>query len=131
MKYIDTNVFLQFLVYDREKSDGLVDFFDKLQSGEEKVFCLDLIFFQVIFVLKSVYNIKKDEIISIMLQLLEFDGLRMRDKRVMERTLELWKTHPGDIIDCYIVANMEKKNDKVILSYDRGMENLGVKRIEP
>lgn len=130
MRYIDTNVFLQFLVAGRgEVSDNLINFFSKLQKGEEKVFCLDIIFFQVIFVLKSFYKVDKEEIIDKMLVLLSFEGLCMKDKRVMERTLEIWKNHSGDIVDCCIAANMEKSREKEIMSYDKKIEKLGIKRI--
>ena len=130
MRYIDTNVFLQFLVAGRgEVSDNLINFFSKLQKSEEKVFCLDIIFFQVIFVLKSFYKVDKEEIIDKMLVLLSFEGLCMKDKRVMERTLEIWKNHSGDIVDCCIAANMEKSREKEIMSYDKKIEKLGIKRI--
>jgi len=57
MRNIDTNVFLRFLVTDREKPPkGLLDFFSKLQKGEIEVFCLDLVFFQAIFVLKKLLS---------------------------------------------------------------------------
>jgi predicted nucleic-acid-binding protein len=132
MRNIDTNVFLRFLTTDKEKMPkSLLTFFSKLENGETKVFCLDLVFFQVIFVLKSFYKVEKEEIINKMLNLLSFDGLHMKDKRVIERTLEMWRNHPGDIIDCYIAANMEKSGEKEIVSYDKKIEKLGLQRIEP
>jgi len=132
MRNIDTNVFLRFLTTDKEKMlKSLLTFFSKLENGETKVFCLDLVFFQVIFVLKSFYKVEKEEIINKMLNLLSFEGLYMKDKRVIERTLEMWRNHPGDIIDCYIAANMEKSGEKEIVSYDKKIEKLGLQRIEP
>ena len=132
MRNIDTNVFLRFLVADREKPPkGLLDFFSKLQKGEIEVFCLDLVFFQAIFVLKSFYQVEREEIINKMLELLSFDGLYMKDKRTIERTLEMWRDHSGDIIDCCIAATMEKTGEKEIVSYDKKIEKLGIKRIEP
>jgi len=82
-------------------------------------------------VLKSYYQVEKEEIISKMLDLVSFDGLYMKDKRVIERTLEVWKDYSGDIIDCYIAANMEKLGGKEIVSYDKKIEKLRIKRIEP
>ncbi len=132
MRNIDANVFLRFLVTNKEKPPkGLLDFFSKLQKGKSEVFCLDLVFFQAIFVLKSFYQVEKGEIINKMLELLSFDGLYTKDKRVIERTLEMWKDYSGDIIDCYIAANMEKSGEKEIVSYDKKIERLGIKKIEP
>jgi len=132
MRNIDSNVFLRFLTTDKEKMPkSLLTFFSKLENGETKVFCLDLVFFQVIFVLKSFYKVEKEEIINKMLNLLSFECLYMKDKRVIERTLEMWRNHPGDIIDCYIGANMEKSGEKEIVSYDKKIEKLCLQRIEP
>jgi predicted nucleic-acid-binding protein len=75
--------------------------------------------------------VEKGEIINKMLNLLSFDGLCMKDKRVIERTLEMWKDYSGDIIDCYIAANMEKSGEKEIVSYDKKIAMLGLQRIEP
>jgi predicted nucleic-acid-binding protein len=132
MRNIDTNVFLRFLVADRDDPPkGLLEFFSKLQKGEIELICLDLVFFQAIFVLKSFYHVERGEIINRMLELLSFDGLFMKDKRVIERTLEMWKDFSGDIVDCYIAATMEKSGEKEILSYDKKIERLGIKRVRP
>jgi len=132
MRNIDTNVFLRFLTTEKEKiPKGLLELFSKLEEGKTAVFCLDLVFFQVIFVLKSFYKVEKNEIIDKMLGLLSFNGLCMEDKRVIERTLEMWKDHSGDIIDCYIAARMEKTGEKEIISYDKKINKLGLKIIEP
>jgi predicted nucleic-acid-binding protein len=83
MRYIDTNVFLRFLTEDRNKiPDGLLDFFKSLKEGNIKVKLLDLVFFQVIFVLKSFYKVEKDRIIEVMREILSFDGICARNKKV-------------------------------------------------
>ncbi len=133
MKFIDTNVFLRFLIGDvkEEKEKRLLKLFSEMQTGDIKVFCLDIVFLQTIFVLKSYYGIGKDEIIDNMLDLLSFEGLVTKNKYVLERTLEMWRKHSGDIVDCYIVASMEKAGEKTLISYDKRIERLGVKRVEP
>ncbi len=133
MKFIDTNVFLRFLIGDvrGEKEKRLLKLFSEMQTGDIKVFCLDIVFLQVIFVLKSYYGVNKEEIIEKMLDLLSFEGLIVKDKYVLERTLEMWRKHSGDIVDCYITASMEKAGEKTLISYDKRIERLGVKRTEP
>ncbi len=130
MRYIDTNVILRFLT-DKNPNEKLIDLFTRIERGEEEVRCVDMVFFQVVFVLKSFYKIEKDEIIDTMRSLLTFKGLRMKDKQTIERTLDLWERHPDDIIDCYIVACMEKDGESEIYSFDKKIERLGIKRINP
>ena len=55
----------------------------------------------------------------------------MKGKRIMERTLELWQTHSDDIIDCHIASNMEKSGEKIIISFDKSIEKLGIKMETP
>ena len=62
MRYIDTNVFVRFLTEEKDKiSEEFLNFFHNLKEGKIKVKLLDLVFFQVIFVLKSFYKVKKEE----------------------------------------------------------------------
>jgi len=132
MRYIDTNVIVRYLVEEKENQPkGLKKFFLELERGEIKVECLEIVFFQVIFVLKSFYKIPKTKIIENMQAMLSLDGFHMKNKRIMERTLEMWGSHAGDIIDCHIVANMEYTGTKELLTYDKGITHLGIKAINP
>jgi predicted nucleic-acid-binding protein len=130
MRYIDTNVILRFLVEKDGYTPELVSFFDSVAKGTIQVKCLDMVFFQVIFVLKSFYKVEKRKIINAMKRLLLFKGLKFKDKRLLERTLDLWEHHSDDIIDCYIVANMEKDKEKEIYSFDKKIGRLGVKTLD-
>ena len=132
MKLIDTNVILRFLLDDKsDKYSGLYDFFSKIESGEEKLECKPLIFFQAVFVLKSFYKIEKAKICEMMLTLLDFKGFHVEKKSVIQSTLELWEANNTEIIDCYLISCMEEKGEKFLYSYDKGFDKFGVKRIEP
>lgn len=132
MRYIDTNVILRYLVEKKEKQPkNLKKLFVKLESGEIKVECLEIVFFQVIFVLKSFYKIDKKEIIKGIKNLLLLSGFHIKNKQIMERTLDIWETYSDDIVDCYIAANMEYANERELFTYDKGIKQLGIKGIEP
>ncbi len=130
MRYIDTNIFLRYLTENKEDlPQELIDFFQSLQEGNINVKCLDIVFFQVIFVLKSFYKVEKDKIIKSIESILALNGLHTKNKRVLERTLELWEQHPDDIIDCYIVANMERDGENELYTFDKKIRKLGVKSV--
>lgn len=132
MRYIDTNVIVRYLVERKQNQPaGLGKFFLKLEAGEVKVECLETVFFQAIFVLKSFYKVKKMEIIEDMRRILLLNGLHMKSKRIMERTIEMWGSHPGDIIDCYIAANMEHTGEKELFTYDEEIKRFGIRITEP
>ncbi|MGA1796828.1 MAG: PIN domain-containing protein [bacterium] len=132
VKYLDTNIIIRYLVEKRDsQSEGLKDFFLDMQNGTLEAECLDIVLFQVIFVLKSFYKINKTEIIEGVKRILSLKGFHMKNKRIIERCLELWEIHSGDIIDCYLVANMEFSGEKELFSYDKGIKQLGISIIEP
>ncbi|MCL5408461.1 MAG: PIN domain-containing protein [Candidatus Omnitrophica bacterium] len=132
MKFLDTNVIVRYLVEEKEKQpEDLEKFFLQLDNGNLNVELLDIVFLQVIFVLKSFYKIKKIEIIENLKRILFLNGIYMKNKKIMERTLEIWQIHSGDIVDCYIAAYMENSGDKEIFTYDKGIQNLGIKVIKP
>jgi len=132
MKLIDTNIIIQYLIERKgSQSEGLSEFFIKMENGMIEVECLDIIFFQVIFVLKSFYKVNRIEIINNMKKILSLKGFHMRNKRIIERCLDLWGLHSGDIIDCYLVANMELIGEKELFSYDKAFRQLGISIIEP
>jgi predicted nucleic acid-binding protein len=133
MNLVDTNVIVRFLLGDKdEKYKGIYELFKRIEEGTESVECPILIFFQVIFVLKSVYRVKKDEIIEAMSLLLKYRNFYIARKSTLERTLHLWKRHNLDIIDCYLIACVEGKRGIKLYSYDRGFDKIeSVERIEP
>ncbi|MEW6102607.1 MAG: PIN domain-containing protein [bacterium] len=132
MKLIDTNVILRFLLADKgEKYKGVYTLFSQLEEGEEKIECKTLIFFQVIFVLKSFYGVDKSEIIPMLLALMDYKGFHIKEKMVIKRTLELWREENREIIDCYLMACLEEKGERDLISYDRGFDSIKINRIEP
>ena len=131
MRYIDTNIILRFLV--ESKNDlpkRLLSFFEKLEKGEIKVKCLDIVFFQVIFVLKRFYKVDKKDILEVMRKILSLNGLHIKNKKIIERSLDLWEVHSDDIIDCYIVSNMEHDNEKELYTFDKKIKKLGIDSVE-
>ena len=117
-----------FLVEAKENlPERLLTFFERLEKGELKVKCLDLVIFQTIFVLRSFYKIEKKEILEVMRKILSLNGLYIKNRKIIERTLDLWETHSDDIIDCYIVANMENDDERELYSFDKKIKRLGIK----
>ncbi len=90
-----------------------------------------MVFFQTIFVLNSFYKIEKKKVVKVIRKLLGFKGLKIKDKQTVDRALDFWEKHPDDIIDCYIVACMEKDGESEIYSFDKKIDRLGVRRVSP
>lgn len=129
---LDTNVIIRFLTGDKDKKyRNLYSFFESLEKGKKHVVIKHIVLFQTIFVLKSVYQIKKEKIVESLLDLLKYRGIAIKDKKIITRTLEIWRDNNNEIVDCYLVASLENDDQNILYSYDRGFKHFQVNRIEP
>ena len=129
---LDTNVVLRFLTSDKSpKYEKLYSFFQSLEQGDMHVELKLIVFFQVVFMLKSYYKIPKDEIASGLLLLLEYKGISIKEKKVVRRTLELFRDQNPDLVDCYLIACVEGDKQNRLYSYDIDFDKFAIQRVEP
>ena len=129
---LDTNVIVRFLTGDKDiKYRRLFSFFESLEKGRKHVVIKHLVLFQTVFVLKSVYQVKKEQIVESLLDLLKYKGITIKDKKIITRTLEIWRDNNNEIVDCYLVASLENDDQNILYSYDRGFKRFQINRIEP
>jgi len=129
---LDTNVIIRFLVSD----DGpdyrnLYSFFKALEEGKLRVELKIIVLFQVIFVLKSYYKVPKEDIVKNLLNLLSFKGIRLGEKKIIIRALELWREKNLEIVDCYLIASLEGDSQNLLYSYDHDFDRFDINRKEP
>lgn len=129
---IDTNIILRFLTADgNSKYQNLHSFFSSIERGEINVELKLIVLFQVIFVLKSFYKIPKENIIDGLSKLLRYKGISIKDKKIVQRALDLWREKNLEIVDCYIISCIEGDKQNILYSYDRDFDKFSVNRIEP
>ena len=129
---LDTHVIVRFLTADRShKYKRLYSFFKSLEIGEMRVELKLIVLFQVVFVLKSFYKVPKDQIVEGLLMLLRYKGIALKEKKIVLRTLEMWRNKNVEIVDCYLIACMEGDRQNLLYSYDRDFDKFNIKRIEP
>lgn len=129
---LDTNVLIRFFTLDQNQNrENLYSFFESLESGDIHVELKLIVLFQVIFVLKSFYKIPKEKISSSLIDLLKYAGIAMKEKKIVQRTLALWRDKNVEIVDCYLIACLEKDAQNILYSYDRDFDKFSINRIEP
>jgi len=129
---LDTNVLIRFLTVDRNKKyKKLHSFFESLERGELRVELKLIVLFQVIYVLKSFYKVPKKEIVGGLTQLLGYKGITIKEKKIVQQALDLWRDNNVEIVDCYLIACLEKDAQSIIYSYDRDFDKFKVNRKEP
>jgi len=129
---LDTNVLIRFLTLDKDtKYRRLYNFFESLERGEMLVELKLIVLFQVIYVLKSFYRVPKGQIVSGLMDLLKYKGITIKEKKIAQRALELWREKNVEIVDCYLIACLEKDAQNILYSYDRDFDKFKINRKEP
>ena len=129
---LDTNVLIRFLTSDKtEKFRGVYALFESLEQGDLRVELKLIVLFQVVFVLKSFYSVPREDIAAGMLGILEYKGIIVKEKKIVRRTIELWRGSKLDIVDCYLVACLEGDRQNILYSYDRDFDKFKINRKEP
>lgn len=137
MRFLDANVILRYLTRDDEaKAEACYALFQRLKLGEEDVFTCEAIVTEVVYVLsspRSPYRLSHEEVRARLVPILTLRGLRLPQKRVYLRALDIYASSPSlDFEDTLAAAHMERRGIREILSYDRDFDNVqGVTRIEP
>ena len=129
---LDTNVIIRFLTANGDsKYRNLRSLFKSIEDGRMRVELKLIVLFQVIFVLKSFYEVPKEHIAEELLRLLEYKGIAIKEKKIVRRSLELWCNENIEIVDCYLVACLEDDSQNLLYSYDRDFDEFNIHRIEP
>ena len=129
---LDTNFLIRFLTGDKNKKyRSLYSFFESLERGEMRVELKLIVLFQVIYVLKSFYKVPKKEIVGGLTDLIKYKGITIKETKIVQQALNLWCEKNVEIVDCYLIACLEKDAQSIIYSYDRDFDKFKVNRKEP
>ena len=137
MRFLDTNVILRYLTRDDEaKAEACYRLFQQVQQGAEELVTCEAIVTEVVYVLSSQrapYRLSHEEIRARLVPILTLRGLRLPQKRVYIRALDLYASAPFlDFEDALAVAHMERQGVSEIVSYDRDFDLVAeVQRMEP
>jgi len=136
MRYVDTNVLLRYLTGDDPaKARACFELLQRVKTGEEVVTTCEAVVTELVYVLssRSHYELTREEIRARLVPILLLKGLRLTNRRLYLRALDVYVSYPGlDFEDALIVAHMGRHGVAEVLSYDRGFDAVaGITRVEP
>lgn len=133
MRFVDTNVFLRFLVNDDSaKADACEALFQKAIAGDEDLFISDMVIAEIIWVLESYYELKKSDIRDCVEKILNTQNLRCPKKEIIISALSIYVEKNIDFIDAYNAFILKRDEINEIYSYDKHFDRVSwIKRIEP
>ena len=135
MYFVDTNIFVRYLTKDDPvKAYACLELFKQAERNETLLFTSETVIAEIAYVLSSprLYGLTHAQIRERLVPLLTLSGLKMPDKTLCLRALEVYAAHAVDFEDALAVAHMERQQIAAIYTYDRDYDKISaVQRIEP
>jgi predicted nucleic-acid-binding protein len=116
---VDTNVLVRYLTRDHksqyEKARRLID--RELAKGEPVLVSL-LVLLETEWVLRSRYDLTKEDIVTAFSALLDTADLAIEDEPSVENAVYSWKDSAADFADCLIEARNRRLGCGVTATFD-------------
>ncbi len=122
--YVDTNVFLRFLLKDNSNYyNEATSLFRKAKDKKVKLLVPTIVIFEVAFVLLSVYKYAKEEIIVHLESLLATDYWDIDEIGVFRTAINLYKSSSNSLVDCFLFAKAQIEETE-LFTFDKKLQKL-------
>ncbi|MFC1840808.1 PIN domain-containing protein [Thermodesulfobacteriota bacterium] len=133
MRFVDTNIFLRFLINDdSKKTDACEALFKKAIAGDEILFTTDMVIAEIIWVLESYYEVSRKGIRESVEKILNTENLICPGKETIINALAVYHEKNIDFIDAYNAFTIKMNGIDKLYSYDKHYDRINwLNRIEP
>lgn len=132
--FLDTNIILRYLLRDDEtKYQRCRTLLKTVERGEAELVTTDLVIAELVWVMSSKpYSLSRGRIRDDLSDFISIHNLRLPDKPLLERALDLYAESGIDFIDAYNAVVMLKRGVDSVYSYDTDFDKVpGLSRSEP
>ena len=120
MRGIDTNILVRFLVGDDEhQAKSVYNLFKETESSKEQLFISTLVILELIWVLESVYRIKRDEILNSIYDLLLMPIFRFEHHSMLQSFIKNSERNACDLSDLLIGFAAKEQGCQSTITLDK------------
>ncbi len=120
MKALDTNILVRFLVGDDENQAGRVyRLFKTAEENKEKFWVPLLVVLELVWVLESVYDIKRIDVLNSLNELLMMPILEFESASILREFLLIAEGLKGDLSDLLIACTANAARCEKVLTFDK------------
>ena len=120
MRGIDTNILVRFLVGDDElQAKRVYKIFKKAESDKNELFVPLLVILELIWVLESVYEIARSDIIDSINALLMMPILKFESRSLLQHFIHVASGNSYGLSDLLIACSAKEKGCRKVLTFDR------------
>ncbi|OIO15495.1 hypothetical protein COV53_04005 [Candidatus Gottesmanbacteria bacterium CG11_big_fil_rev_8_21_14_0_20_37_11] len=122
--FIDTNILLRFLLKDNKLLFAQAEKYLKdAERGEIQLILLPTVLFEIDYVLRGVYLLKRKESAELLSTLAKTTYLQIDHREIFIRSVEKYKQLNIDLFDIYLYFKARAENAEV-LSFDKDFRKL-------
>ena len=120
MKGIDTNILVRFLVGDDElQAKKVYTIFKNSEANQSELFVPLLVILELVWVLGSVYKIKRNDIIDSISDLLLMPILKFEQQSALQQFIYAAPKSSLDLSDLIIAHSAKEQGCKTVMTFDR------------
>jgi len=120
MKGIDTNILVRFLVGDDElQAKKVYTIFKNSEANQSELFVPLLVILELVWVLGSVYKIKRNDIIDSISDLLLMPILKFEQQSALQQFIYAAPKSSHDLSDLIIAHSAKEQGCKTVMTFDR------------
>ena len=120
MKAIDTNILIRFLVGDDElQAKKVYSIFKKAESEKKELFVPLLVVLEMIWVLESVYDISRTEILDSISDLLLMPIFKFDQQSALQQLVHSAQGNKYDLSDLLIAHSAKINGCKAVITFDK------------
>ncbi len=122
--FVDTNIFLRYLVNDEsDHADRVEKLLNKAERGQIKLVTGPPVYFELAWTLKSFYKMDKNAIYNCLLSIVGIKGLDVTDIDVVTDALEAYRKHNVEFTDAYISVLSKKLVTDGLVTFNKNHFN--------
>jgi len=120
MIFVDTNVFLRFILEDNDKqSKEARSLFELASEGKAIVFTSLVVFFEIYWLFKGLFKKNKDEVCVIFRNLMEMKFLIFAERGIFEKAIDIYQKTNLDLEDSYNLAYAKLNKATEFKTFDK------------
>jgi len=120
MRAVDTNVLVRFLVQDDEKQAQIATkLLADAEADKQTLFVSNVVVLEMMWVLKSVYEVPRDEILDSLSELLSMVALEFQDSLSVRDFVSSAQNNTYDLADLLICHVARGKGCDTTLTFDK------------
>ena len=127
--FVDTNILVRHLTGDPPQMARRAT---RYLRDATALLLVDVVAAELVFVLESNYRRSRSQIATTIRSLFALPSIRVVDRDLLHRSIEVYEHHRLDFAEAYLVASAERSGVNVVVSFDRTIDRVTtVQRIEP